>query len=112
MPGLIGEGSRRGLSYPAIARLLALQPALRYGLFSKGDLAEGYDADIVLVDPDRTWTVRAEDSESTQGYTPFEGLEMTASVRDVFLRGTPILDDGGVVGDPGGRYVHRPTERR
>ena len=34
----------------------------------------GYDADFALVDPSATWTVHAEDSESTQEYTPVRGL--------------------------------------
>ncbi|GAA0901704.1 hypothetical protein GCM10009557_77720 [Virgisporangium ochraceum] len=70
-------------------------------------LAEGYDADIALVDPDRTWTVRAADSESAQEYTPFEGFELTAAVTDTFLRGQHVLEAGKVVGDPQGQYLRR-----
>ena len=54
--------------------------------------------------------MRAEDSESTQEYTPFEGFELTAKVTDTFLRGTQILTDGKVTGTPGaGQYVRRPS---
>jgi len=63
----------------------------------------------VLVDPNVTWTVRADDSESAQEYTPFEGFELTAKVTDTFLRGAQILADGAIVGKPGGRYLRRPT---
>jgi allantoinase len=112
LPGLVGEGRRRGLSYPAIARLVAWNPAQRYGLFTKGTIAPGYDADIALVDPNRSWVVRAEDSESTQEYSPFEGIELKARVEHAFLRGHRILDGGNVVGEPRGEYVRRPTPRR
>jgi allantoinase len=111
LPGLLGEGRKRGLSYPEIARLAAWNPAHRFGLFTKGTLAPGYDADIALVDPSRSWVVRAEDSESTQEYSPFEGLEMQARVEHVFLRGRQILAQGNVVGEPHGEFIRRPTVR-
>jgi allantoinase len=111
LPGLISEGRRRGLSHQQIARLTSWNPAQRFGLFGKGTVAEGYDADFVLVDDRQTWTIRAEDSESTQEYTPFEGFELTAKVTDTYLRGEAVLRDGAVVGSPRGRYVPRPTAR-
>ena len=111
LPGMVTEGTRRGLSLGRIAALTAWNPARRYGLPTKGRLAAGFDADIALVDPDHTWTVRAADSESAQEYTPFEGFELTARVTDTFLRGTRVLTDGKVGGEPTGRYLHRPTGR-
>ncbi len=111
LAGLISEGTRRGLPYHQIAALSAFNPAQRFGLGSKGVLAEGYDADIALVDPEASWTVRAEDSESTQEYTPFEGFAMSAKVTDTFVRGNRVLADGVIAGEPTGRYLHRPTGR-
>ena len=109
LPALITEGSKRGLSLNAVARLTSHSPARRFGLNTKGDIAPGLDADLVLVDPNASWTIRAADSESTQGYTPFEGLEMACKVKATFLRGAAVFDDGKVVGAPRGRYLHRPT---
>jgi allantoinase len=107
LPGLVGEGRKRGLPLSRIAELTAWNPAQRYGLKTKGAIAEGFDADIALVDPEARWTVRAADSESAQEYTPFEGFGMNARVTDVFLRGRHILSDGKVQGDPRGRYLRR-----
>ena len=109
LPALVSEGARRGLSYNRIAELTSRNPARRFGLNSKGDIAEGLDADIALVDPNESWTVRAADSASTQGYTPFEGLELRARVKATFLRGELICENGNVLGNPRGRYLHRPT---
>ncbi|MET8193904.1 dihydroorotase family protein [Micromonospora sp. NPDC005222] len=109
LPGLISEGNRRGLPYHRIAEMTAWNPARRFGLRSKGDIAEGFDADFCLVDDDHTWTVRAADSESAQEYTPFEGFELSARVTDTFLRGERILEAGAVVGTPRGRYLARPA---
>jgi allantoinase len=109
LPALVSEGMKRGLSLNKISELLSFNPARRFGLNSKGDIAEGLDADLALVDPSETWTVRAKDSESTQGYTPFEGLELGAKVKATFLRGELVCEDGNVLGKPRGRYLHRPT---
>jgi allantoinase len=109
LPALVSEGTKRGMGYNHMARVLAWNPAQRYGLNRKGDLAEGFDADIALVDPAHTWTIAAKDSPSTQGYTPFEGLELSARVDATFLRGHKIFENGHVLGKPRGQYLHRPT---
>ncbi|MFW6070232.1 MAG: dihydroorotase [bacterium] len=109
LSGVFHEGSRRGLSYSRMAELLSWNPAQRFGLLNKGDIAEGYDADLVLLDPDKTFTVRAAESESTQGYTPFEGLELTGQVQTTYLRGQKIFEKGSVVGPARGQYLRRPT---
>jgi allantoinase len=105
---LVSEGRKRGLSYNRMAELTSFNPARRFGLNQKGDLAEGLDADVVLVDPSETWIVQAEESESQQGYTPFEGQELGARVKTTFLRGRRIYDNGEVIGEPRGRYLRRP----
>jgi len=109
LPSLVSEGSRRGMSYNHMAQVTSWNPARRYGLNRKGDIAEGFDADIALVDPARTWTISAKNSPSTQGYTPFEGLELSARVEETFLRGKLICQDGNVIGKPQGEYLFRPT---
>jgi len=109
LPALVSEGAKRGLSYSRIAELTSRNPARRFGLNSKGDIAEGLDADVVLVDPQESWTIRAADSESTQGYTPFEGIELGARVKATFLRGALVCENGNVRSAPRGKYLHRPT---
>jgi allantoinase len=111
LSGLFSEGTRRGLTVNHIAELVSRNPAERYGLLNKGDIAVGYDADLVLFDPDETFTVRAAESESAQGYTPFEGMELTGRVRATYLRGEIVYADGNVVGGARGRYLSRPTAR-
>ena len=108
LSALLTEGRRRGLSHGRIAELTSRNPARRFGLLSKGDIAPGYDADLAIVDPAKTFVVRAGDSESTQGYSPFEGLEMSGQVVSTYLRGAVIYENGRVVGAPRGRYLKRP----
>lgn len=108
LSGVFSEGSKRGISYNHVAELLCWNPAQRYGLLDKGDIAVGYDADLVLLDANESFIVRAENSPSAQGYTPFEGLGLTGRVKSTFLRGNLIYDQGRIIGPAQGRYLKRP----
>lgn len=109
LSGLVSEGSKRGMSYNHMAELVCWNPAKRYGLRTKGDIAIGYDADVVLLDPNESFMVRAKESESAQGYTPFEGVELKGKVKSTFLRGNLIYDKGKIKGKAQGKYLSRPT---
>jgi allantoinase len=108
LPALISEGRKRGLGFNRIAELVSWNPAQRYGLNRKGDIAVGFDADLALVDDTASYTIHARESESCQGYTPFEGMQMEARVDQTWLRGQLIYADGAVVGKPRGRFMRRP----
>jgi allantoinase len=108
LPAIVTEGSKRGMSYNHMAELLSFNPARRFGLPRKGDIAVGLDADLVLLDPNDTHVIRAADSESKQGYTPFEGIELSARVKSTFLRGERVYHEGKVVGPARGQYLKRP----
>jgi allantoinase len=109
---VVSEGSKRGMSYNHMAELVSWNPAQRFGLLNKGDIAPGFDADIALVDPHELFVVRASESESKQGYTPFEGQELTGRVKSTFLRGALIYHGGKIVGPPRGEYLRRPKTLR
>jgi allantoinase len=108
LSGLFTKGGKRGMSYNHMAELVSWNPAQRYGLDSKGDIALGYDADIVLLNPNESFIVKAEESESQQGYTPFEGMELKGKVKATFLRGNLIFENDKIVGKAKGKYLHRP----
>ena len=112
LAGVFSEGTKRGLAPHRMAELLSFNPARRYGLLDKGDIAVGLDADLVLLDPERQFTVRAADSPSGQGYTPFEGQQLTGQVTATFIRGRLAWENGAVVGAARGRYIARPTRAR
>jgi len=108
LSGVLSEGSKRGMSYNHMAELLSWKPAQRFGLLSKGDIAPGYDADIAIVDPRESFVVRSSESESQQGYSPFEGVKLTGRVKSTFLRGDLVYDNESVVGPARGKYLRRP----
>jgi dihydropyrimidinase len=106
---LYSEGVAKGrISVERMVDLLATTPAARFGLPRKGAIEVGRDADIVLFDPAARRTIRATDLHHTSDYTPYEGLEVSGGVRDVFVRGHAIIRAGAFVGRRGdGAYVER-----
>src|SRR5947209_7165475 len=112
LSGVLSEGGRRGMSHNRMAELTSWNPAQRFGLARKGDIARGYDADIVLVEPHETFVVRAAESQSKQGYSPFEGLELTGRVKSTFLRGELIYDGRNILRPARGRHLQRPIGDR
>ncbi len=61
------------------------------------------------MDPTRSFTVRAADSQSAQGYTPFEGLTLTGQAQATFLRGHRAYEAGKILGSSLGQYLKRPS---
>ena len=73
LAGVFSEGSKRGLPLHRMAALTAWNPARRYGLLAKGDVAPGFDADLALLDPARGYTVSAGGLALGPGLHPLRG---------------------------------------
>jgi dihydropyrimidinase/allantoinase len=108
-PVLISEGyHKRGLPLTRIAELASAAPAQAYNLYgTKGTIAPGADADLAIVDLDRTQVVTPELCQSAQDHTPFEGMEVRGWPTATVLRGQLVMQDGVVDKQFPGRYVRR-----
>ena len=80
-------------------RWVSTAPAAFAGLQeSKGAIAPGYDADLVIVDPRRKTQVAAEAMRSRQRHGVMEGMEFDFAIVDVYLRGESVAHGGRVHG--------------
>ena len=89
------------LTLDRLVELTSGAPARIFNLDRKGSLAAGYDADITLVDLNRTWTISNESVQSKIGWTPYDGRTVTGAVTRTMVRGTDVYVNGEVVGVPG-----------
>jgi allantoinase len=85
-----------------LARWMSEAPAKLAGLDRKGRIAPGYDADLVLFDPETKWTVDPEKLHQRHKMTPYAGREMQGRVRATYLRGEKIYEEGNFVLKPCG----------
>ena len=108
LPVMLTEGRRRGLGWARLAELLCAAPARLLGLPSKGRLASGLDADLVLLDAEREWTLEAAALQTRSRLSPYVGRTFRGRVRATLVRGRIVYSDGEFPAGPGhGRFVPR-----
>ena len=89
--------------------LTSTNHAKMYGLYpKKGSIAVGFDADIVLWDPNRKEVIRQEILHHGADYTPYEGIAVTGWPVSTILRGKVVAEEGKILGEPGdGAFLKR-----
>jgi dihydropyrimidinase len=103
VPLMYSEGVvKRGFPIWWMARALAENPARIFGLYPrKGAIRVGSDADLLILDPTPTRTIRAAEHFSKTGYSLFEGWEMHGKPWMTLLRGRVLLNQGKLEQQPG-----------
>jgi dihydroorotase len=106
-PGLVGLETALGLALTelvhaghlgigAVIDRLSTAPARLLGMTGQGTLAAGTDANIVVFDPERAWTVDPARFFSKSRNTPFGGRELKGRVVHTFFRGRHTVTDGAI----------------
>ena len=96
LPLAYSEGVAKGrISLPRMVKALSENPARRFGLYPrKGSLEQGADADVVILDPEARWTVKAAELHTEADFTPYEGWTLQGKIETVLLRGEVLVEDG------------------
>lgn len=90
---LVGEGC---FTYEKVVEKMAHMPADLFHIDRRGYIRPGYYADLVLVDPDKSWTVAPENILYKCGWAPFEGTTFHHSVSQTFVNGELVYDNGTI----------------
>jgi dihydroorotase len=77
-----------------VVEKMAHAPALLFGIKERGFIREGYYADLVLVNPDASWTVSKENLLYKCGWSPMEGIQFSHKVEKTFINGHLVYDNG------------------
>ena len=101
LPLMLDAHHRGRISLGRLVEVVASAPARLFGLSHKGRIAPGADADLVLVDPDREWTITNESVLSKIDWTPYHGRTIRGAVERTMVRGADVYADGEIVGAPG-----------
>lgn len=101
------EGGK--ISRQKLVELFSENPAKNAGLdYCKGFIASGYDADIVIYDPNGKSIVSNNDMIQGVDYCAYEGMEQIGKIDKVLLRGNLVYSDGKYIGEKGsGKFIKR-----
>jgi allantoinase len=108
LPAMWTKLSKRNYSLEQLARWMCSGPARLAGLESrKGSIAPGYDADIVIWNPEKRFVVRRPMLHQRHRITPYLNESLRGVVEATFLHGEMIYDRGRFLGAPIGALLRR-----
>ncbi len=106
LPIVWTEANRRGFSMHDVTRWLCSAPAQLVGLSNrKGLIKIGYDADFVIWNPEKEFTVEGQALHHRHKLTPYQGFKLKGTVEKTFLRGRKIYDSGEFTDEPHGIFL-------
>jgi len=87
--------AKRGIfTLEKVVEKMCHAPADLFRIEKRGFIRPGYFADLVLVDPNKSWTVTPENILYKCGWSPFEGTTFDSSVLKTWVNGKPVYDNG------------------
>lgn len=101
-PYILSEANKGRITFNKAVELCATNPAKLFGLAHlKGALDVGLDADIVLYDPKKSFTITNDKMHGATDHTIWEGAELKGYPVATYSRGKLVFKDGEFVGEKG-----------
>ena len=91
LPVLLTVADQEGIPLTRIASVFSEKASEIYGL-GRGRIAKGYEADLVIFDYEKTFTVKAEDLYSKCHWSPYEGETLKGVIETVLIGGNVVFD--------------------
>ena len=107
-PYMLDAAGKGKITYERAVELCATNPAKIFGCTRKGAIAVGKDADLVVYDPEKDFTISVANMHSDYDHTIWEGKQLHGYPVQTWLRGKLVYDNGEYVGSYGeGKFVKR-----
>ena len=84
---------------PVLVTKMCHNPATLFGIEQRGFIRQGYQADLVLVNPNATTKVTADSLQYKCGWSPLEGCTFHSQISHVLINGTMVVEGGRLTGD-------------
>jgi allantoinase len=106
LPVIWTEASRRGFTLTDLTRWMCEEPARLAGCSArKGRIAEGFDADFVIFEPEAEFVVTKDRLHYRHPVSPYLGETLHGVVKATYLRGQCVFTDGQFCGGARGREI-------
>lgn len=95
LPAIWTKAKDKGFTLPIIANLMSTNVAdfLKIG-HRKGRIASGYDADIVIWNPEKDFEVKTENIQYKHKISPYIGQKLNGVVEQTYVNGSKVFDNG------------------
>ena len=101
LPLLLTKVNQNKMTFGDIKRLLCENPANIFNLQNKGKIAEGMDADFVVVDMKKEGTINPDEFKTKAKYSPFKEFKVKGMPVMTIVRGNVVMDRGEVFENSG-----------
>ena len=105
VPVMLDHVNKGRLSLERFVDLTSHGPARIFGISRKGRIAEGYDADLTIVDLKKKRRIENNWIESKCGWTPYDGYEVSGWPQGTFVRGLKVMWDDQILGNSQGQPI-------
>lgn len=111
-PFMLSAANQGKTTFNKVVEVCASNPAKIFGCTEKGSLRVGADADIVVYDPKKDFTITCQSMHSDYDHTIWEGVKVKGYPVKTYSRGKLVYDGGNFVGEPGwGNFVRRAPRK-
>ena len=94
LPAMLTAVKSGKISLEKIVEKMCHNPAILFEIDKRGYVKEGFYADLVLVDLDKSWTVTKENTLYKCGWSPFEGSKLEGTITHTFVNGSLAYEEG------------------
>ena len=103
LPVMLDHVNNKKLELEQLMKLMCENPVKIFGIKNKGFLKENYDADITIVDLNKSIKIQNEDIQSKCGWSPFNGYSFKGSPVVTIVNGKIKMKNGKIIGNPEGK---------
>ncbi len=105
VPIMLDHVNKGRLTLERLVDLTSHGPGRIFGIACKGRIAQGYDADLTIVDLKRRGTISNRWMESRAGWTPYDGHEVMGWPMGTIIRGRRVMWEGEIIGPALGQPI-------
>ncbi|MEM1514797.1 MAG: dihydroorotase family protein [Candidatus Bathyarchaeia archaeon] len=107
LPLILTMVNKGQISLATLVKVLSENPSRIFGLNGRGKIAEGFYADLVVVNMKKEWTIDSTEFYSKAKFSPFDGLRVKGKPVKTFVNGMLVMDEGEIVAKPGSGKIVR-----
>ena len=102
---LVDGSSNYGVSLEKIVEKISHNPSKIFNISKRGFIKEGYFADLVLINLNKSTKVTRDSLFYKCGWSPFEGITFSSSIEKTIINGKIVYENGKIIKNPIGKKL-------